>query len=829
MTILAYSFRTAARNLRRGGQRALVALLCIVFGVMSVVSMSLLSEALHSMLVVEPEHLVGADLTMDRTVEDAIFPDHIAGLQALQEAGKIDRFTLVAYSASITFRKSGSGELKFPAAGMGIEPDVYPLAGSFTLADKSASVASLIQQPGDVLVTSDIAKTDDLQVGDVIFLSDLGVGAVVEGRVRGIVTDTPNHQGSKIYYSLETARQLAGGAAPENTALAMAGDPEAVLADLQSLGWRAFSAAHMAQSNESVYEMFDLAFKGAGILGMLVGGIGIANTMQVLLRRRQREVAVYKTLGYRKGQLQTMFAAEAALLGAIGSLLGAALGIIVSIGLVELFSRITTLLIRWVFSPVPVINGILVGVVTTISFAAFAIVAVSQVPPLALLRREALTAGRIPWLQSAAVALFCAVPFTAVTIWVMGSVLKGLGVLIVAVIGLVSLGGFLGGLAWLLTRLLTLRAWPLLRMARNNLRRRGASLVFAMIALFVGVVSLAFGVVVTSSAGKELDAAVIQILEDNILIIAPAAEETAVRQTVEQLMSEGQVDSFSYGYQTAVRTIRMAGSPDVTLSPVLVGREDPGNYWVSGAPWGSDPNGVYTYQAAEIPAGSEVEVTLLDGSVHVLPVIGTYTIDYQGTSPYPAQGLLMSNELILSLVQPESVRFAITAPAGKVQAASAAFGAALPQVTVINVPAYAARFTQSYVNLFVFAAAMAGLALLAGALLIANSVSLAMLDRRYEIGVLKAMGYARRQVQLVLVVEYILVALIATAAGLLAVQVILWLIGLLNPLAGSLLVIAPEAAAVILLASVGLILLTVLAVTWRPVKVSPVVVLNDRE
>ena len=135
----------------------------------------------------------------------------------------------------------------------------------------------------------------------------------------------------------------------------------------------------------------------------------------------------------------------------------------------------------------------------------------------------------------------------------------------------------------------------------------------------------------------------------------------------------------------------------------------------------------------------------------------------------------------------------------------------------------------SYVNLFVFAAAMAGLALLAGALLIANSVSLAMLDRRYEIGVLKAMGYARRQVQLVLVVEYILVALIATSAGLLAVQVILWLIGLLNPLAGSLLVIAPEAAAVILLASVGLILLTVLAVTWRPVKVSPVVVLNDRE
>ena len=115
-------------------------------------------------------------------------------------------------------------------------------------------------------------------------------------------------------------------------------------------------------------------------------------------------------------------------------------------------------------------------------------------------------------------------------------------------------------------------------------------------------------------------------------------------------------------------------------------------------------------------------------------------------------------------------------------------GRQLPTATVINLVAYAARFTSQYHNLFIFAISMAGLALLAGALLMANSVSLAMLDRRYEIGVLKAMGYARRHILLTLVVEYAMIALLACAAGLVLVRAFLWLLGMRNVLTAQLLV-----------------------------------------
>lgn len=827
MTLLIYSLRTALRHMRRGGQRVIVAILCIAFGVMSVVSMTLLSDAIESMMVVTPQELIGADVSMNREVENSIFPDALAGLQALRQQGQIEQMTLIAFTSSLVYRTPDSGELHFPNTGMGVDPSNYPLLGTFTIGEPaSMGAGTLLQEPGDVLITSDLAAEDHLQVGDPLLLSDLSVGAVVEGRIRGIVTDTPNHQGSKVYYAMDTARLLAASDRPENTAVATSPDPQGLIDIVKAQGWEAYSAVILAETDEQVQQMFELSLKGAGILGMLVGGIGIANTMQVLMRRRRREVAVFKSIGYRQGELQLIFAIEALLMGVLGSLVGAGLGVAISYGLVSLFSRITTLLISWTFTPLPLLTGILVGVVTTLSFSMFAIIAASQVSPLALLRSEALQASRIPRLQSAGMILLCGLPFVAITSLIMGSLLKGIGVLLVALAGLTGMGVFLGGLIWLVTRLLPLRAWPLVHMAQNSLRRRGLGLVFAMIALFVGVVSLSMGLVVTTSAQRAMDERLIDFEGDNLTIIAPATQEAALQQA---LAGDPRITHAATGYQTNVRAVRDPDNPQNTFLPVLVGRDEPGDYATSGAEWGSQPGGVYLSNIYDMPASGEIEITLVDGAVRQLPVVGSYSVEFQSARLTPTLGILMPSALSREIAAPDTVQTSLSVPASQVKQASADLGAALSGATVINLPAYAARFTQSYRNLFIFAVAMASLALLAGILLVANSVSLAMLDRRYEIGVLKAVGYARRQVLFTLVVEYSLVALIATGAGLLVVQICLAVIGMINELAGSLLVMSPIAAGAILLSGVGLTLLTVLVVTWQPAQVSPVVVLNDRD
>ncbi|MFJ4685182.1 ABC transporter permease [Streptomyces sp. NPDC088789] len=63
----------------------------------------------------------------------------------------------------------------------------------------------------------------------------------------------------------------------------------------------------------------------AGV-ALLVGGLGIANTMVVGVMERQGEVGLRRALGARQGQIAAQFLVEAVLLGLLGGLVGAALG-----------------------------------------------------------------------------------------------------------------------------------------------------------------------------------------------------------------------------------------------------------------------------------------------------------------------------------------------------------------------------------------------------------------------------------------------------------------------------------------------------------------------
>ncbi len=825
MNRMASYTRIARNHLLHGGQRTFVALLCVAFGVMSLVAMMLLSGALKRMLVDTPQDLIGADISMDRAVDGAILSPHVDALEALRSEGILDAYTLVAYTSSLTFHRPGSGELYFPGAGIGIDPAAYPPVGSLTVEKaEGMGLPTLLAGAGDVLVSRDLALEHHLSVGDTLVLSDLAAGTPLEVRVRGIIIDTPNHKGSKLYYTLETAALLDGAGHALNTVLATAPDPAAARQRLMPLGWQVYLAEELAADEEQVQDLFASLLNGAGVLGLLVSGVGIANTMQVLLRRRQREVAVWKSIGYRSGDLLLIFSLEAGLLGLAGSLLGAGLGVAVSAGLVNLFSRTSTMLVRWVLTPAPVLLAILVGVATTVIFALWAIVASSRVRPVALLRGETASAAQLSGFQSLALLLALGVPFTAVITLIMGSLLKAVGVLVAALAGLVGLGGGLWILLWLVTRLLPPSGIPLLHIARGSLRRRGLTPVFALVALFVGVVALTLASVVTQNAGRVMESVQAEMQDYNLTIVAPAGQ----REVVAGALKEQAVESWSEGYTTGVRSIRLAGQPDEKFTPLLVARSEPAEYSVSGAPWGSRPGGAYTTAFAGIPQGSVLEVTLWDGTVRELPVVGSFQVDFRQLFR-PELGILLPVELSRAVAPPDQVQFFVQVPAGRLAGATRALGAALPEATVINRVAYAARFTSQYQNLFVFAVSMASLALLAGVLLMANAVSLSVLDRRYEIGVLKAMGYARGHILLTLMLEYALVALVAAGAGLALVRGFLWLAGMQNELAASLMVLSPLAAGVVLALTVGLALIAALAAAWRSTQVSPLVVLNDRE
>ncbi|SNS83672.1 putative ABC transport system permease protein [Actinomadura meyerae] len=79
-------------------------------------------------------------------------------------------------------------------------------------------------------------------------------------------------------------------------------------------------------------EAFTGLLLGLGAVALLVGGVGVANTMVISVLERRAEIGLRRSLGATRGQIRTQFLAESLLLSALGGLGGALIGALVTAG-----------------------------------------------------------------------------------------------------------------------------------------------------------------------------------------------------------------------------------------------------------------------------------------------------------------------------------------------------------------------------------------------------------------------------------------------------------------------------------------------------------------
>ncbi len=76
----------------------------------------------------------------------------------------------------------------------------------------------------------------------------------------------------------------------------------------------------------TVDQAFTGLLVGVGSIALLVGGIGVANTMVISVLERRREIGLRRSLGATRGHIRAQFLVEAMLLAAYGGLAGTLLG-----------------------------------------------------------------------------------------------------------------------------------------------------------------------------------------------------------------------------------------------------------------------------------------------------------------------------------------------------------------------------------------------------------------------------------------------------------------------------------------------------------------------
>lgn len=811
----------ALNGLKRGGQRVIIAILAVAFGVMSLIAMADIANAIERTLSDDPRISLGGDLRLTSATDLSL--DTLADLQ---EEGIISAYSPVERTAFLLMRTSDSGRSYFVQSGESIDPETYPLVGEIVISEpQNASLIDLLQNTGDALITRDMAARYNINIGDDLRLAQFdGTALSIPITVRAIVSDTPNHTGGRLYYNQATSAQLLGNDVPtQNYITALTENTTIASERLQALGWQVETVNPNAISAAEGSELFDFMLRGAGILGLIVGGIGIANTMNVLLAQRQQEVGILKTLGYSQRDMMLIFMLEAGLIGLIGSLIGVLLASLLSQGLIGLFANISTLLVTWQPDALLILSSLLTGILTTIIFAFYAIFRTSRIRPTVIFRRN--QSQNRSWRDALATLAFYAllsIPFAGVTSLFLGSVIEGAGIVLFAIAGFIVLGIVFSIIMWLILRFLPTLRLNLLRLARISLRKRASSMLFAMIALFVGIFTMGFALTIIQVGSDQFT--VRQFTDDSVANVLVYADETLVPQVTDFIRTQVDNPNIQYRYIASVADQRVN---EQSIGSIVHIRD---SAWdieiVDGADYGSE-NGVYVPESSALTLGDTVSITLSDGSENTLPIIGRYT----RTDALLISTILspvMSQQTAASLgIDSGRINVYATVPLNREAAIAQAIGQQFPQTMILTRGDVSEQVNGLFLNLLGFALAMSGLALLAGVMLIANVVSLAMLQRTFEIGVMKALGYTQRHVMILFSLEYSLIGLLAGLLALLAVQIIIVIITSTQSGADGILFIRPLTACIMVVSGMLLTMTTALLTAWRPLRVRPALVLNE--
>jgi putative ABC transport system permease protein len=98
----------------------------------------------------------------------------------------------------------------------------------------------------------------------------------------------------------------------------------------EKIGEEDFSVQTPAQSLQTIntiLSIINIVVTGIAAISLLVGGVGITNTMYTAVLERTKEIGVMKAIGARNQDILGIFLLESALLGLVGGLVGALIGL----------------------------------------------------------------------------------------------------------------------------------------------------------------------------------------------------------------------------------------------------------------------------------------------------------------------------------------------------------------------------------------------------------------------------------------------------------------------------------------------------------------------
>lgn len=806
---LVFYLSYAARNLRRSARWTTFAVFCIAAGVATVVALRSLGLAIEDSLVDNVRASNHGDITIstvnvnnpfsgmsfggnNNNADDSFRDSDLAAAQEwmMEAGGQMSAYTRTSNIQITAIDSTSAGRPQFISTFL-IDPQTFPPTDDiFALDPAGVPLSELFTGGNDVVISRNLADSQEIQVGDTVRVSN----TTEEFTVRGIVPTETEASLNNLFASffgfayLDIAKAETLQLSPNPNVISLTLPPgtdiEAATREIyrREIRGNATTVPALLRRNAAVGDILGRFIVIMGLGALLIGGVGIINTMLVMVGRRTNEIAALKTFGLKGRQVGALFLSEAFLLGVMGSIVGTIIGTLMS-GIVNRYGEAflqQRLTLR--FYPEAALFGLALGVVVTMVFGVLPVLTANRVRPAIILRPNETYVPAAGCFQSLIALLLVVIVIGGIAGQILGSIIFG----IIGVAVTLLILGILVGILWVVVVIVSRFpsfGWVDLRLALRNLTARRIRTATTLLALSAGMFALSSISFIGAGTRELLQFQLSQNLGGNVMVfpllglVSQDLAQTFLNASISTMDGVENNTRLSI-YNTRLLTVdglepeipfedqipsgarRMASS----LGVMVRDSSNPALYRpqiVAGRDFTPEDRGqrvmlvTEDFQSAHV--GSIVRLNTDNGEedfevVGVLSSTGGFNFGqaFVPTGTMPGRADFSFNILQVTQAELNDVLLALSTS---------------PLLISLDISFIDSLLTR-LINQFSAIPTLVGLlSLLAAAVTMANTVSLATLERRKQIGVLKAIGLKGRRILWMMLLENTIIGLLGGVLG----------------------------------------------------------------
>ena len=544
------------------------------------------------------------------------------------------------------------------------------------------------------------------------------------------------------------------------------------------------AAEQDASDVQEGFAFFQVILSVFGGIAVVVATFIIANTFQILVAQRTRELALLRAVGASRRQVLGSVLLEAVVVGLVASVLGIVAGIGLAAGITALLDALGADMPtgNLVIGVNTVVYGLLIGLVVTVTAAISPAIRATRVPPLAALRDVAIDRAGASKLRLVAGVLLLALGAVnlsqafgndgdtdVVPAVGLGGLLLIVGAIVIGPVLAAPSVRFFGAV---LPRFRGVTG----RLAVENAARSPKRTSATASALLIGVALIGFITVFAESAKKSVESEVERGLAADIVVQGsggPFGGFSGFSPEVAERVAEVEGVDAVAGFAANGARITY---PDGDTADSFIGAVDPPVYDQVSNPRMEEgefldlvPGTVLVdRQVAEdndLSIGSSVSLLFGSGERLELEVSGI-SDDLVVLAPW----VVHSEDLDEVVDQRLDFQvFATVEEGGDVADVLPAVETAIdefPQIEVLDRDGFIGDFAAQLTAFVTVIYALLALSIVIAMIGVANTLSLSIHERTRELGLLRAVGMARSQLRSAIRWEAVLIAVLGTAVGL---------------------------------------------------------------